>query len=281
MKTQSIRIGNISSAAKINHVSGVIGFAEWFRGCLAVLLLLALASFPVSAATGTMQLRIKDGRTHHPLQALVTGEGPSGFTLTTDINGRGSIDLPAGEYRLEISASGYNSLRTHYAIEAGKTTSAGAFLDAKTTPREESPDILDPMLRSGYTLFHEYVVDADTGEPIPDVKVRFANARVEALTDSDGHFYLYVPTPKPQYPGGLGTDILVYEKPGYKTLVIRNFGIASDDMGGIAVDLERDKGTINIDGTHPLMRQDAGNDGSMPTPAEPEPLYHPFAIRRR
>jgi hypothetical protein len=226
------------------HVSGVVGFAGWLRGCLAVLLLLALASFPLSAATGTMQFRVKDSRTHHPLQASITGEAPSGFTLTTDVNGRGSIDLPAGEYRLEISASGYNSLRTHYAIEAGKTTSAGGFLDAKTTPREESRDVLDPMLRSGYTLLHEYVVDADTGEPITGVKVRFVNAGVEALTDSDGHFYLSVPTPKPEYTGGLGTDTLIYEKPGYETLVIKNFGVASDDMGGIAVDLERGKGTI-------------------------------------
>jgi hypothetical protein len=221
-----------------------------------------------------MQFRVKDSRTHHPLQASITGEAPSGFTLTTDVNGRGSIDLPAGEYRLEISASGYNSLRTHYAIKAGKTTSAGAFLDSKTTRREESRDVLDPMFRSGYTLLHEYVVDAETGEPITGVKVRFVNAGVEALTDSDGHFYLSAPTPKSEYPGGLGTDTLVYEKPGYKTLVIKNFGIASDDMGGIAVDLERGKGTINVDGTHPLMREDTGNDGTLPTSAPEYTLSH-------
>jgi len=87
--------------------------------------------------------------------------------------------LPVGDYLLQISASGYSELRTHYLVENGKTTVGGAFLDPQTLPEEESRAILDPLLRTDYTLLHEYVVDAKTGDPISGVKVSFINAAMK------------------------------------------------------------------------------------------------------
>jgi hypothetical protein len=232
------------------------------RRRFAVALLTPLTSLPIYAATGTLELRIRDSRNHHPVHAVIKGDGPSPFSLETDAKGYGTIELPIGDYRLEISASGYASLRTHYLVESGKTTRAGAFLDPQTVPGEESRAVLDPLLRAGYTLLHEYVVDADTGEPLRGVTVRLANAGLETKTDSKGHYVLSVPTPKPENPGGLGTDTLIYEKPGYKTIIFRNFGIGSAEMGPVAVDMTKGTGVIDEDATHPLMREQSENQES-------------------
>jgi hypothetical protein len=201
-----------------------------------------------------MTFRIRDSVTHFPVQAVIKGEGPTSFSLVTDAKGQAKIALPEGQYRLEISATGYDPMRTHYLINAGKTTPAGALLHSQVLPPEERPEALEPLLRSGYTLLHEYVVDADTGEPIRGVKVHLVDAGVETQTEGKGHFLLSVPTPKPKYPGGLGTDTLIYEKVGYKTLILRNFGIGSDEMGPTAVDLPKGKGVIDQDATHKLLR---------------------------
>ncbi len=231
------------------------------RNCLVVPLLVSFTASLMFAATGTMEFRIRDSRTHYAVKAVTKGDGPQPFSLSTDGKGYGKIDLPAGEYRLEISAPGYGALRTHYLVEPAKTTRAGAFLDPQTLPEEESPQVLDRLLRPGYTLLHEYVVDAETGEPLSGVKVRFVNADVEVQTDSTGHFELSVPTPEPDIPGGIGTDTLIYEKPRYRTIVLRNFGIGSEEMGS-AVDLQKGVGVVDQDATHKLMRKGFEDQGS-------------------
>lgn len=210
----------------------------------------------LSAATGTINFRVRDSRSHRAVQAVIKSEGPEPFTVTTDDRGRTKRQTPVGEYRLEISAFGYKTLRTYVVVESGKTANTGVYLDSKTVPDEESTATLNPLLRPGYTLLHEYVTDAETGEPISGVKVRLVNAGVEAQTDLNGHYLLSFPTPQVKIPGGLGTDTLIYKKPGYKTIVLRNFSISSEEIGGTAVDLEKGKGVIDIDGTHKLIKQE-------------------------
>ncbi len=87
------------------------------------------------------------------------------------------------------------------------------------------------------------------------VSVSFVHAGVHTRTDANGHFLLSVLTPSPEIPGGIGTDTLVYKKTGYQTIRIRNFGIASEDIGGTGIEMEKGNGTTDIDGTHKLMRK--------------------------
>ena len=219
------------------------------------LLLACFAPLAFAGDSGTIQLRVRDSHTHFPVRAIIKGYGLTSFSVTTDAKGYGSVVLPTGEYQLEISAPGYATLSTHYPVEPGKTTTAGAFLDPLALPKAESPAVLDPMLRPGHTLLHEYVLDAETGRPLSGVRVRFVSAGVETKTDSQGHFFLLVPTPEPEKPGGIGSDTLMYEKSGYKTIIIRNLGIASQEMGGTGMDMEKGRGVIETDGTHKLMRK--------------------------
>jgi hypothetical protein len=117
------------------------------------------------------------------------------------------------------------------------------------------PEVIEPKLRPGYTLLHEYVVDAATAEPIAGARVRLIEAGIETQTDVRGHFWLSVRTPRPPTPGGMGTDTLVFEKPGYKTITVSNFGITDEEMGGVAVEMERGSGRVERDATHKLLEK--------------------------
>lgn len=210
----------------------------------------------LKAASGTMTFRVTDVISHRPVQAVITGQGPESFTLTTDANGRASRQLQEGDYLLEFSALGYSPLKTRFIVSAGKTVKAGALLTPTTPPPEENRELLNSELRSGYTLLHGYVIDHATGDPIVGVTVSLGG--VQTQTDSQGHYSLSVPTPKPKYPGGVGTGILVLRKPGYKTTVFHNFGVVEEEMGPTTNEMDKGQGAVDIDATHKLMKEEPG-----------------------
>ena len=202
-----------------------------------------------------MELRVRDSHTGFPVHAVIEGSGPKPFAVSTDDRGYGRIELPPGEYQLTISAPDYAAMSTHYPVQPGKTTKAGAFLDPLSLPHEESSEVLNTLIRPGYTLLHEYVLDADTGRPLSGAKIRAVHAGVETRTDTKGHFYLLIPTPVPEFPGGIGSDTLIYEKSGYKTIVMQHVGIGDSEMGGAGIDMKKGAGKILIDATHKLMKK--------------------------
>ena len=132
--------------------------------------LVCLAS---DAQRGTMQLRVRDSHTHFPVHAVIQGWGPKSFSVATDNRGYGKFPFPPGEYQLQISALDYAPLTTHYSVERGKITKAGAFIDPLSLPHEESSEVLASFEHPGYTLLHEYVLDEQTGRPLSGVRVRF------------------------------------------------------------------------------------------------------------
>ena len=188
------------------------------------------------------------------MQANLTLQGPQKLSEQTDDEGRASLSLVPGEYRIEVSAPAHKPSRTHYDVRSGGNLPFTILLAPENPPAEERPEVIASEVRPGFTLLHGYVVDANTGRPVAGVKVRFVNADVETRTDSKGHYQLSVPTPVPANPGGLGTDTLTYEKPGYKSLLVDNFGIAGEEMGGSAIDLEKGTGVVKRDALHKLMR---------------------------
>ena len=52
----------------------------------------------------------------------------------------------------------------------------------------------------------------------------------------------------------MGTGTLILEKRGYKTIVLRNFGVADKEMGPAANELVKGSGVIERDATHKLIR---------------------------
>ena len=223
-----------------------------------VALFLVLAP-SLSAASGSMELRITDARTHHPIPNAVVKGYPSDslttqvFKVTTDLTGRAKVvGIPPGEYGLEITAPGFKTMRTDALVEAGKATKTGGQLSTTIIPKEETDEVLKSQYRPGYVLVHQYVSDAETGEPIPGVKVRSLKGKAETTTDANGHFNLSTPVPAGMY----NTETFIYEKPGYKTLILRNLiVVANEDMGGTAIDMDKGSGVNDLDLTHKLMQK--------------------------
>lgn len=238
------------------------------RERLSVPLLIAFAASLASAASGTLSLHVRDGITGYNVQASVKLEGPESLTLQTDDSGSLTLSLPAGVYREEVSAPGYKVLRSHTKIRAGSNSPETFMLDPLSPPEEESREAIEARLRQGFTLLHGYVENDNSGNPLPEATVRVVNGGEQTQTDSKGHFYLSVPTPEPENPGGMGTDTLICEKTGYKTDIRQNFGIVGEAMGPVGCALEKGTGQIIHDATHKLMRgQSTG--GEEPQSARP------------
>lgn len=237
-------------------------------------ILFASAIFPLSATTGVLRITVRDVDTHYALQANVSLDGPQRLSVQTDATGRVTLTLAPGEYRIEVTASGHKLQRTHYNVMPGANLPGTIMLDPESLQEEERPEVIDAEIRPGFTLFHGYTVDGDTGQPLSGVSVRFVQADVETQTDSKGHYMLSVPTPEPINPGGAGTDTLTFEKLGYKTVVFDNFAISGEAMGGIGLDLERGSGVIKQDATHKMMR------GQIYNPEEPQSATAAMSISR-
>ena len=133
-------------------------------------------------------------------------------------------------------------------------------VDPVAPPEEETAEAIAARVRPGFTLLHGYVEDDDSGNPLPGATVRVANGNAKAESDSKGHYYLSVATPKPESPRGMGTDTLICEKSGYKTEIRQNIGITDDDMGPVIWGLEKGSGQIIPDMSQHAMGTGLGEE---------------------
>ena len=246
----------------------------WLVALITVFLLNSMGA----AETGILQLEVRDAVTHYAVQSRISLEGPKQLFAQTDPNGRVHLTLAPGEYRIEVSATGYKALRTHSKVALGRNLPLTIMLDRESPPDEERPDIIAQNVRPGFTLLHGFVVDSDSGKPLSGATVRLVTAGVETQTDSRGHYFLSAPTTEPVIQGTMGTDTLVFEKSGYKSIIFNNFGITGEEMGGSAVDLERGQGVIKRDAKHKLMQEPGAaavepQSSPLQTPAISDDLY--------
>jgi hypothetical protein len=223
------------------------------RCCMLAGVVIALAVSPARAASGYLDVKVRDGATGYAVPALVKGDGPELFSTLADKAGHLRQAMAPGVYRLEVSAPDYKDAKSHTTIEGGKTVWMTFMLDPMNPPEEER--LLESRLREGFTLIHGYAVDKETGQPVRDVRVRLEHAGAQTVTDHRGYYWLSVPTPPETEPDKPGTDTLIAEKPGWKTIVHRNMLIGDADGGGYLLDLERGTGAVEHDDTHKLMRK--------------------------
>jgi hypothetical protein len=234
-------------------------------GVRAIFVVSAISVFSAAGAqaeSGVLRLSVKDVNTHYALQADVIFEGPQKVSVRMNDTGRASLALIPGEYRIEASEPSHKTLRTHCNIGQGANLPFTIFLEPERLPAEELPEGLNANVRAGFTLLHGYVVEGESGQPIVGVNVRMDHANVETRTDSLGHYLLSVPTPVSNYPGGMGTDTLIFEKKGYSTEEFTNFGVTGEEMGGIAYGMEKGSQIHKHDATHKLMKKQRGGPQS-------------------
>lgn len=198
------------------------------------------AAAPAQTAFGHMVITVRDSSTGYAVPASLHVEGQRTLTLEADNAGRVTLQLPAGEYAITISAAGYKTMRLGQNLAAVANQNGTVYLDPEKVPEEERPDAVQAHVRAGYTVLHGFVVD-EVGKPLSGVTVRLGSG--ETNTDARGHYFVSVPTP-PMTQTGAGALTLTFEKPGYRTIVIENFKVNSDNLGEVPIGMKSGSGEI-------------------------------------
>lgn len=119
--------------------------------------------------------------------------GPLPNTATSNHNGILQLNLPAGEYAFEISASGYQTLRTHYGLGPGTSFREMIALDPVSPPKELEQQTITSELQTDSEFVHGFVVDSTTYQPLLGVEIRFLPSGRTAVTNARGYFATHVP----------------------------------------------------------------------------------------
>lgn len=179
-------------------------------------------------AFGHMEIWVRGSDTGYALRASIRLQGPRSVTLDTDAAGRATLQLPAGEYAVTVTAPGYKPMTLALNLAAVANQNNHINLDPVGVSDEERPEAIRAQMHLGWTLVHGFVVDDDSGKPLAGVAVRLGNSQAD--TDARGHYFVSVPTP-PIGDRGPEPLTLTFRKPGYKTVLIENFTVFSDEIG--------------------------------------------------
>jgi hypothetical protein len=196
-------------------------------------------------------------------------QGPQSVSAQTDDTGALRLSLLAGQYAQEISAPGYQTLKGNITLLPGNNLPMEIMLAPLKPPGEEQS--LASQLRPGYTFLRGYAVD-EQGQPVAGLRVRLKNAGVETITNERGYYSFSVLTPPETARGYPGTDTLIGEKPGYKTIVHEKIILAGEDSGGWAFDMQRGSGVIETNELPMSLRPtDEHQHPEYEQPSEPSP----------
>ena len=230
--------------------------------CFAIPLLWLFSSLLASAATGSLQIAVRDFDTHYAVKAQIKLDGPESVSLTTGESGISRLSLQTGSYAMEISAAGYKPMTSQTTIFPGNNMPETFMLNPLNPPIEQQE--LPSRLKSGFTLLHGYAVN-DLGQPVEGVTVRLRKAGVETTTNYRGYYELSAPTPAESAPDVPGTDTLIAQRTGYKTIINQNIVVAGEDGGGWILDMQQGAGVKEVDETHHLLK----NTADSPEPSTP------------
>lgn len=149
------------------------------------------------------------------------------------------------KYEFIFSASGYDRLKTSFVIEKGKDLEVWIHL----TPAEyKIPAIPEPLKRyakEDVVLLYGYVVDRTSGKPITGVRIKTEKSKLQTGSDSEGFYYLLLPTSdfSPELPPL--SEIIIFEIEGYKTYQCNKPLIAGICL--LNVSMEKGTGIIEMD----------------------------------
>src|SRR5574341_537081 len=212
--------------------------------------------------TGTLVIQLRDVKTGYGVRGTVRFAPMKASPSTADFqerrtnsNGKLVLRLPAGDYLLQETAPGYEPMKGHMDVAAGRSSSLGVMLDPKQAPEDEKN--IEEMVRPGWALFIGYVLDSTTFRPIAGAHVRLQNGSSEVDTNERGFFALEIPARQKQVNELPDTATVLVQAPGYKTYILENTMVLENSYSGHRFELQRGKGTVEHDDTHKLMRPNA------------------------
>lgn len=209
--------------------------------------------------------RIGTGTTEGLTRAQSSGIDTAGPAATT---------VPSAARGQVVSAPGYRAfvadLDTPPSAEAARID---VLLDPLTPPPELAPDRIVALHRSDATLLLGFVVDDDSGEPLPTARVSSAPSGVETATDTRGFFQLHVPIPS-QAEARDQPASLTIEKPGYTTQTRSHLELWPNGDWTYRIRLERGNG-LRVTDENGFRRRAPPSDSSAPAAMSAPPAASP------
>jgi hypothetical protein len=187
-----------------------------------------------------------------------TSVAPLSQSAVSSSEGKLLLQLPPGEYALEIAVPGYNPMRTYDSVASGSVVSDNINLDPVVPAEEFRDSAVNPELGEGMELDHGFVSDALTHRPIAHVELKLEQSGAAATTNSRGYFQMMAPAQDTsklrsaeEYPP---LDTLTALAPGYKTYVMTGILHVPKGWSRFRIDLTPGTGITREDETPvPLM----------------------------
>jgi hypothetical protein len=205
-----------------------------------------------------IDLSVRSFWTNYSVPAVVTVRplqpGVQPMTISTNDLGRVHLNLPSGEYSISISAPGYETMEAKSSSVSGRVLPMVFVLHPLQEPEEVQAQL--SLFRPGFALINGWIVDADTGKPIPGVTVHVEGGRAAEQTNDRGYYALSVPAPPSRHYQGVGelpgVGTVIAEHPLYKTFLVKNVLLPDGMDAPMNFELTRGKGTMEYDDRHPL-----------------------------
>lgn len=192
---------------------------------LAIALFLAASVPALCVDTGVLSIAVRHSKTHAVIQAKLRIEGPKAFETETDRDGKLTLSLPTGEYRVTAAAPGYSSMTWYGNLWArpNAVRSAEIFL---------FPAFAEAPVYGGTGVVSIHVRDWLTNYAVP-AKIELEGPKSLSL-ETDGNGTITLPS---------GEYLEKVSAPGYKTmwwdsLMIRPGNANPTGLGAILVSLK-------------------------------------------
>jgi len=114
---------------------------------------------------------------------------------TIDEAGRMTAAVTPGDHRVLVKARGYKDLDSRQTALADQAPNNVIMLDPEKEPDQLKPENLSKGMPADGTVIVGFVVDGDTGKPLPDAQAELIGKNVKVTSDQDGFFKLPVHMP--------------------------------------------------------------------------------------
>ena len=221
--------------------------------------------------SSTLNISVRDSVTGYAVSDRVIFATPRGGAITMLSNSASAqslYQLSSGHNDLEVVASGYQPLKTHFELDTQSALDVTVWVDPEQIPEELRPEVIQSRLKAGFVMLHGHVVNT-SGQPLQGVRVYLEQIGVGGLTDSRGYFLFYAPAAVIDQANDLpATDNLLADLNGYKQYRLTNV-LLPEGASHFIIDMKRGKGVTEQDATHKMMRTTEELKDSQSRPSGP------------
>ena len=162
------------------------------------------------------------------------------------IPGRAILTLAPGRHRLTVASANHFPLSAEFEMTPGNPYNVVFHLDPVELPEALRSEVIATLHREGEMLLQGFVADADSGQPLAQVRVWSWPSGRETQTDATGFFRFYIPAVNE----GAESSPLVglwLDKPGYASHQREHLEVWSRGDCTYRLSLTRGDGTVVVD----------------------------------